>query len=70
MLPAERNYAVHEQELLAIVVALKAWEHLVSGREVVIKTDHDSLKYLKSQPKLTARQQRWQEFLSEIQSAH
>ena len=64
MLDAERNYPVHEQELLAIVVALKAWEHLIGTRECIIKTDHDSLKYLKSQPKLTARQQRWQEFLS------
>ena len=64
MLDAERNYPVHEQELLAIIVALKAWEHLVAGREVTIMTDHDSLKYLKSQPTLTQRQQRWQEFLA------
>ena len=64
MLDAECNYPVHEQELLAIVCALKEWEHLVSGREIIVLTDHDSLKYLKSQPKLTHRQQRWQEFLS------
>ena len=31
MLPAELNYPAHEQELLAIIVALKAWRHYLLG---------------------------------------
>jgi hypothetical protein len=32
MTKAERNYPVHEQELLAILNALKAWRHYLGGR--------------------------------------
>lgn len=67
MLPAERNYPVHEQELLAIVSALKEWRYLLHGNHLVtIITDHMSLKYLNSQPFLSARQARWVEFLQDF----
>ncbi len=67
MLPAERNYPVHEQELLAIIIALKSWRHYVSGRPFHILTDHHSLTYLQTQPHLSPRQTRWLEFLQQFQ---
>ena len=64
MLAAECNYPVHEQELLAIIHAVKAWEHIIINHEVTILSDHDSLKFLKSQPHLSNRQIRWQQLLN------
>ncbi len=68
MLPAERNYPVHEQELLAIVIALKEWRHYLSGVAFTIRvvTDHKSLIHFQTQPHLSPRQTRWQEFLQQF----
>ena len=68
LLPAEKNYRVHEQEMLAIICALKEWRHFLSGAKhpVTIITDHNSLKHFDTQPHLTSRQARWAEFLSEF----
>src|SRR6185369_15211898 len=63
---AERNYAVHEQELLAIVQALREWRHYLIGNKITIITDHRSLQYLSTQDKLSARQTRWSEFLQQF----
>jgi hypothetical protein len=66
MIPAERNYPVHEQELLAIICALKEWRHHLHGKKFRIITDHHSLRYLHTQPHLSARQSRWCEYLSQF----
>ena len=63
---AERNYPVHEQELLAIVQALREWRHYLHGCEFDVVTDHNSLKYFMSQPTLSARQARWSERMQEF----
>ncbi len=44
LLPAERAYPVHEQEMLAIVRALSQWRHLLVGQRVEVKSDHHSLQ--------------------------
>ena len=66
MLAAELNYPPHEQELLAIIVALKAWRHYILGTKFNVATDHHSLIYLQTQPHLSARQTRWLEFLQQF----
>lgn len=63
--PAETRYATHEQELLAVVCALKEWRHYLHGVKFIVETDHKSLKYLQTQPTLTARQARWSELICE-----
>jgi hypothetical protein len=62
----ERNYAVHEQELLAIVHALREWRHYLLGNRFTVITDHRSLQYIQTQDKLSARQTRWSEFLQQF----
>ena len=62
----EKNYPVHEQELLAIIIALKEWRHYLHGRKFKILTDHQSLRYLSTQPHLSSRQVRWSEFLQQF----
>jgi hypothetical protein len=63
----EINYPVHERELLAVVIALKEWRHYLHGRAFKIITDHQSLRYLPTQPHLSPRQIRWSEFLQQFE---
>ena len=63
---AEGNYATHEKELLAVIHALRTWRHYLLGNHFVVVTDHNSLKYLHTQPTLSRRQARWAEFLAEF----
>lgn len=68
MLPAETRYPIHHKELLAIVVSLKEWRHYLHGSRfsIIVLTDHKSLVHFDTQPKLTERQARWNEFMSEF----
>ena len=66
MKKTERNYPVHEQELLAIMQALRAWRHYLGGRRFTIITDHQSLQYLDASAMATPRQVRWATLLSEF----
>ena len=51
MQSAETQYPIREQELLAIVLALKQWFHLLRGpQQAHVHTDHESLGYLKTFP--------------------
>ena len=65
-IPAEINYTTREQELLAIRDALKVWRHYLTGMPIEIHTDHESLKYLQTQPteSLSPRLARWQQHLA------
>ena len=63
---AEKRYPVHEQELLAMVLALREWRHYLLGTRFTAHTDHGSLRYLQTQPQLSNRQARWIEKLSEF----
>ena len=67
MSDAERNYSVHEQEMLAIVLAITMWRHYLHGNRFTVRvlTDHNSLQYFMTQPNLSRRQTRWMEMLAE-----
>jgi len=62
----ERNYDVHDKEMLGIIRALEAWRHYLEGakHEIDIWTDHQNLKYFMTAKKLNRRQARWALFLS------
>ena len=49
------NYPTYDKELYALVRTLKTWQHYLWPKEFVIHTDYESLKYLKSQHKLSRR---------------
>lgn len=63
--PAEKNYPTHEQELLAVVHALKTWRYYLDGSHFIVYTDHATLQHFPTQPNLTRRQARWMELLQE-----
>ena len=60
---AERNYTTGEQELLAVVHAMRTWRCYLEGVEFTMVTDHNPLVYLQTQPNLSRRQVRWSEYL-------
>ncbi|KAJ9525532.1 hypothetical protein QJQ45_003106 [Haematococcus lacustris] len=63
--PAETRYTTGEQELLAIVRAVREWRCYLDGAvDVTIETDHNPLIYLQTQTTLSRRQTRWMEELS------
>jgi RNase H-like domain found in reverse transcriptase/Reverse transcriptase (RNA-dependent DNA polymerase)/Integrase zinc binding domain/Retroviral aspartyl protease len=62
--PAEENYSVGEQELLAVVHALHVWRCYLEGApKFVVVTDHNPLIWFNSQDVLSRRQARWSEFM-------
>ncbi|SPC64153.1 related to Gag-pol polyprotein [Ustilago sp. UG-2017b] len=68
MSSAERNYEIHDKELLAVVACLTQWRHMLAGlpSQLVILTDHEALKYFKSQRCITGRQARWAVLLADF----
>mgnify|MGYP000269914698 CR=1 FL=1 len=69
MSDAEQRYPVHEQELLAILNALRAWRHYLGGRRFTVLTDHQSLQYVETSAMATPRQLRWAAWLAEFDFA-
>jgi hypothetical protein len=63
---AEKNYPVHEKELLAIVKALKKWRTSLLGTHFEIFTDHRTLEYFQSQKEMSRRQMRWSMYLADF----
>jgi len=62
----ERNYEIHDKEMLAIVRCLEAWRHFLEGTIVKFEiwTDHKNLEYFMKVQKLNRRQARWALYLS------
>jgi hypothetical protein len=52
----EKNYPIHDLELVAVVHALKTWRHYLYGQKCDVYTDHKSLKYIFTQSELNMRQ--------------
>ena len=59
--PVERNYNIYDQELLAVICALKTWWHYLHGSPfpVQVFTDHKNLTFFRSPQSLNQRQARW-----------
>ena len=63
---AERNYEIHDQEILAIIRCLEEQRHLLEGAQNKFKiwSNHKNLKYFMSSQKLNYRQARQTLYLS------
>jgi hypothetical protein len=64
--PAERNYNIHNKELLAVFRSFKAWRHYLEGakHQVDVFSDHKNLVYFAKAQTLNRRQARWATFLT------
>jgi len=62
----ERNYKIHDKEMLAVVRCLEAWRHFLEGTTIKFEiwTDHKNLEYFMKAQKLNKRQAIWALYLS------
>ena len=64
MTQAERNYDIHDKELLAVINALEHWRvYAESSSELTVLTDHKNLTTFTTTKKLNRQQVRWAELL-------
>ena len=63
---AERNYEIHDKELLAIMEAFKEWKRYLWGEEepVMVYTDHQNLQSFLTKKVCNQRQIRWAQELT------
>jgi len=62
----ERNYEIHDKEMLVIIRGLENWRHLLESAhfKFEIWTDYQNLEYFMKMQKLNCRQARWALYLS------
>jgi len=44
----QKNYCTTRRELLAIILALQHFRHYLLGNKIILRTDHHSIKWLKT----------------------
>ncbi|KAI0992647.1 hypothetical protein K3495_g15538 [Podosphaera aphanis] len=66
--PTECNYDTHDKELLSIVRSLEEWRGELIGlhEPFIILTDHKNLEFFMTARKLSERQVRWAQSLSQF----
>lgn len=57
--PKHQGLSTYEKELLAIVLVIQKWNSYLQGNRFIIKTYHQSLKFLLEQCLSTLLQQKW-----------
>ena len=62
----ERNYEIHDKEILVVVRCLEAWRHFLERASTKFKiwTNYKNLEYFVKVQKLNQRQARWALYLS------
>ena len=57
----ERNYEIHDKEMLVIIKRLESWRHLLEGAQFKFEIwiDHENLEYFMKAQKLNRRQVQW-----------
>ncbi|KIM53622.1 hypothetical protein SCLCIDRAFT_72298, partial [Scleroderma citrinum Foug A] len=66
MTPPERNYPIHDKEMLAIIKATEAWHHYLEATPYAfeIHTDHNNLLYFTKSQNLSKWQAHWQQWMT------
>eukprot|EP00961_Rhodomonas_salina_P037487 503739-Rhodomonas_salina.1 len=62
----QSRYPTWEQELLGLYLAFEEWRHYLLPLHFTARTDHNGLKYIKTQKNLKERQWHWLAFFSEF----
>ena len=60
------RYSTYDCEFYAVIQALKHSRHYLLHKEVLLFSEHEALKYLHSQRKLSDRHARWVEYLQDF----
>jgi len=64
LLPRETNYSVYELELLAVIMEVMKFHHLLYGAKIILQSDHRALSYITSLLDHSPHLARWQLILS------
>lgn len=59
-------YSTHDVEFYAVVQSIRHWRHYLVHRDFVLFTDHDALKHLDSQVKVSSRHAGWIAYLQQF----
>ena len=57
------NYSTYDIEFYDVVQAVRYWRHHLFHKEFILYTDHDSLRHLHKQDKVSSRHARWVAYL-------
>ncbi|GBG85619.1 hypothetical protein CBR_g40347 [Chara braunii] len=57
--------STYEKELYAVYKALTHWRHYLLGRFFILRTDHQTLKWMRTQPVLSDALKRWIEVIEQ-----
>ena len=60
---ARRKWTTYEKGVLCSVHAFKTWEHYLVGKEFILYSYHNALKYLNSQKRISSMHVRWSQLL-------
>ncbi|GJT17382.1 putative nucleotidyltransferase, ribonuclease H [Tanacetum coccineum] len=60
------RYTTYDLEFYAVVQAVKHWRHYLFHKEFVLFTDHDSLRHIRTQDKVSHKHGRWLAFLEKF----
>lgn len=60
------RYNTYDVEFYAIVQAIRHWRHYLFHKEFILYTDHDGLKHLGSQEKVSSRHAGWISYLQQF----
>ncbi|KFK30814.1 hypothetical protein AALP_AA6G029600 [Arabis alpina] len=63
---ARSRYSTYDVEFYAIVQAIRHWRHYLVHREFVLFTDHDALRHLDRQSKVSSRHASWIAYLQQF----
>jgi hypothetical protein len=64
MSKSQRNYSANKGELCAIIHFCQKWKYYLQHRQFVLRTDHHSLKYIRSMEQPSLMTERWLETLA------
>ena len=63
---ARSRYNTYDIEFYAVIQEIKHWRHYLFHKEFVLYTDHDALKHLHSQAKVSSRHAAWISYLQQF----
>jgi len=63
---SKKNYSTSDMGFYAIVQSLKHWRHYLVYKEFILIIDHEVLKYINGQHKLSRRHAKWVAYLQEF----
>jgi hypothetical protein len=63
---AQLNYSTYDIEFYALVQSLKHWSSYLAYNDFILYSDHEALKHLNSQDKLSTRHAKWAAFVQQF----